>query len=261
MSNISPLFDLTGKIVLVTGGAQGLGRMIAEGYVKAGAHVFITSRKADIVETAASELRAFGACTGIASDLSTPESVRELADAIKARTDRLHVVVNNAGKTWGAPLDGFPDSAWASVMAVNVQMPFTLIRDLLGLLEASGTAGDPARILNIGSAAGKAVEPLPAFSYAASKAAIHHLSRVLAKELAPRNIAVNVIIPGYFPTKMTSHIRAEDNKLADTLAHIPMNRLGSAEDIQGLCIFLASRASSYITGAELPLDGGLTGCR
>lgn len=260
MTNPS-LFDLTGKVVLVTGGAQGLGRMIAEGYVKAGARVFITSRKAEIVDQAASELSKLGSCWGIASDLSTPESVAELVGAIKARTERLHVVVNNAGKTWGAPLDGFPDSAWASVMAVNVQIPFTLIRDLLPLLEASGTPDDPARVINIGSAAGRNVEPLPAFSYAASKAGIHHLSRVLAKELAPRNIAVNVIVPGYFPTKMTSHIRGEEDKLADTLSHIPMHRLGSADDIQGLCIFLASRASSYITGAELPLDGGLTGCR
>jgi NAD(P)-dependent dehydrogenase (short-subunit alcohol dehydrogenase family) len=255
------LFDISGKVALVTGGAQGLGRMIAEAYVRAGVHTFITSRKPDICAQAAFDMAAYGQCEGIAADLSTVEATEELARTIIARTDKLHVLINNAGKTWGAPLDTFPAKAWPSVMAVNVQMPFTLIRDLLPLLEHTGTQDDPARIINIGSVAGKVVEKLSAFSYAASKAGLHHLSRTIAGELAPRHINVNIVVPGYFPSQMTAAIRGDTGKLDETLSHIPMARLGSADDIGGLCIFLAARASAYITGAELAVDGGLSGCR
>jgi NAD(P)-dependent dehydrogenase (short-subunit alcohol dehydrogenase family) len=256
-----PLFSVAGKVVLITGGAQGLGRMIAEGFVRRGAQVFITSRKADIVEAAAAEMSAHGACEGIAADLSTTEATEELARTIAARTDKLHVLINNAGKTWGAKLESFPAKAWATVMAVNVQMPFQLIRDLLPLLERTGTPGDPARIINIGSVAGKVVEPLNAYSYAASKAGIHHLSRTLAPELAPRRITINVVVPGYFPSQMTASIRGDEEKLDQTLAHIPQGRLGAPTDIQGACIFLASQAGAYSTGTELVVDGGLSGAR
>lgn len=256
------LFDIQGKIALVTGGAQGMGRMIAEGLIDAGAKVYITSRKADICEQAAKEMSERGQCIGIAADLSTPEAAVALANEIKASETQLDIIINNAGKTWGSPLESFPDKAWASVMAVNVQGPFTIVRELLPLLEKSGANSieNPARVLNIGSLAGKKVERLDAFSYATSKAAIHHLSREMAAVLADRNIAVNTIIPGYFPTKMTAHIRGDDEESKKLSSRIPLGRMGAPEDIVGLCIFLSSRAGAYITGGELVLDGGIAGC-
>ncbi|KJS07453.1 MAG: 3-oxoacyl-ACP reductase [Gammaproteobacteria bacterium BRH_c0] len=256
------LFDISGKVALVTGGASGMGRMIAEGLLQAGAKVYITSRKPADCEAAAAEMSRIGTCIGIAADLDPPEAVVELANKIKALEDKLDILINNAGRTWGAPLESFPDKAWAPVMAVNVQGPFTLIRELLPLLKNSGAdnSDNPARVINIGSLAGKAVEPLPAYSYVASKAAIHHLSRVLAAELAPDNITVNAVVPGYFPTKMTAHIRKEEDTSQEFLARVPLARYGTAEDIVGLCIFLSSRAGAYITGGEHIIDGGMFGC-
>lgn len=255
------LFDVTGKTVLVTGGAQGLGRMIAEAFVTAGAEVFVTSRKAETAEAAAAEMAARGRCTGLAADLSTPEAAADLSRRIAERTGALNVLVNNAGKTWGAPLEDFPDKGWPGVMAVNVQIPFTLVREMLPLLRAASAPGDPARIINIGSLAGSAVERLQAYSYAASKAALHHLTRELAAELGPQGIAANAVVPGYFPSKMTAHIRAEAEAERALIERVPLRRLGAAEDIGGLCLMLASRAGAYLNGTELHLDGGMHGCR
>lgn len=254
------LFDIAHKVALVTGGAQGMGRMIAEGLVRAGARVYISSRKPDICEAAAADMRAFGECLAIAADLATPEAVVALASAVKERESKLDILINNAGRTWGAPLEAFPDKAWPSVMAVNVQGPFTLVRELLPLLKAAASPDDPARVINIGSLAGLQVEKISAYSYAASKAAIHHLSRVLAADLAESHITVNAIVPGYFPTQMTAHIHAEPEENERLKARIPLGRLGHADDIAGLCIFLSSRAGRYLTGAQIPLDGGLAGC-
>ena len=257
---MSELFDIRGKVTLVTGGAQGMGRMIAEGLAAAGAKVYITSRKAEVAEQAAQEISQLGTCVPIAADLSTPEAAAAVVAEIKMYESHVNILVNNAGKTWGAPLESFPDKAWASVMAVNVQGPFTLVREVLPLLKAGGTPKDPARVINIGSVAGSKVEPIPAYSYAASKAAVQHLSRVLAAELAAHSITVNAIIPGYFPTKMTAHIREEEERMSEFTRRIPLGRLGSAQDIAGMCVFLSSPAGAYVTGTELPLDGGLSGC-
>ena len=187
-------------------------------------------------------------------------------DALVARyrdvADGCHILVNNAGRTWGAPLETFPDSAWPGVMAVNVQAPFKLVQALLPELTRSGTADDPARVINIGSAAGATVQPIQAYSYGASKAALHHLGRLLAADLAGRHVTVNTIIPGFFPTSMTAHLRDEAGGVdPGLLEKIPMRRLGRAEDIVGAVVFLASRAGAYVTGAEIPVDGGLIGCR
>ncbi len=258
---MTALFDVSDKTILVTGGASGLGRMIAEGLVSAGADVLITSRNADAADAAAAEMRARGRCEAICSNLSSAEAATALATDVKARRQRLHVLINNAGRTWGAPLESFPDSAWSSVMTVNVQAPFTLVRELLPLLRAAGTPGDPARVLNVGSMAGMVVERINAYSYTASKAAIHHLSKVMAADLAEQNIAVNTIAPGYFPTKMMAHIRDDDEKLAELAGRVPFGRVGHSDDIAGLCVFLSSRASAYMTGTLIPLDGGLSGCR
>ncbi len=257
---MSDLFSLAGKKAIVTGGAQGLGRMIAEGLLRAGATVAITSRKADICEAAASEMGALGTCIALPADLSTPEAAVDLVARYRDAVGACHILVNNAGKTWGGEIDSFPDKAWPGVMAVNVQTPFTMVRELLPELGAVGTDDDPARIINIGSVAGMKTERLSAYSYAASKAAVHMMTRDLAGDLAARNITVNAVIPGFFPTKMTAHMRDEDSVDAGLLAHIPLGRLGKPDDIAGIVIFLCSRAGAYVTGAQIPVDGGVVGC-
>jgi NAD(P)-dependent dehydrogenase (short-subunit alcohol dehydrogenase family) len=255
------LFDLTGKIALVTGGAQGLGRMIAEGLLNAGAMVAITSRKEDVCNAAAEEMSHLGPCIPLPCDLSSPEAAVDLAARLRETCgEKLHILVNNAGKTWGAPIGEFPDKAWPGVMMVNLQAPFTLIRELLNLLEAAGTDDDPARVINIGSVAGLKTARLSAYSYSASKAAIHMVSRDLAGDLADRNINVNALVPGFFATKMTAHLRQDDEVDPELLSRIPMARLGRADEIAGSVVFLASRAGAYITGVALPVDGGVSGC-
>ncbi|MDI1327583.1 MAG: SDR family oxidoreductase [Brevundimonas sp.] len=256
---MTAMFRLDGRTALVTGGANGLGRMIAEALLQAGARVIITSRRD--ADAAAREMAAMGNCEGIDADLSTPAGAVALAEAVKARVDALHVLVNNAGKTWGAPLDNYPDQAWDAVMPINVQVPFTLIRDLLPVLEKAGTATDPARILNIGSIAGNSVHRLSAYAYTASKAALHHLTGELASDLARRHIAANIIVPGWFPTDMTARVRADENLTRATTRKIPFGRFGTAAEIGSVAVFLASPAAAYITGAEIPVDGGISGCR
>lgn len=258
-SNITDLFSLTGKVALVTGGARGLGKMIAAGLLRAGARVYITSRKEADVRTAADELSALGMCTALPGDAGSPEGITELAARFRQSGEKaLHILVNNAGRTWGAPFEAFPDKAWAGVMAVNVQAPFRMIQELLPELEAAASAGDPARVINIGSVAGTAVNDLQAYSYSASKAAIHFLGGQLASELVSRNIAVNTVAPGYFPTDMTAHLQDEEKGLG---SKIPMRRMGSAADIAGTVIYLSSKAGAYLTGAILPVDGGIAGTR
>lgn len=255
------LFSLSGKRALVTGGARGLGRMIAEGLLRAGATVTISARDSGAATAAAAEMAALGVVRAIAADLSTPEGAAALVETYRTEGHGLDILVNNAGKTWGATIESFPDKAWAGVMAVNVQIPFKLVQLLLPELTASGASGDPARVINIGSVAGVRVEPLHAYSYSASKAALHQLTRQLAADLAGRNIAVNAILPGFFPTDMTVHMRdAEGAPSAAIAARIPLRRLGRADDIAGLAVFLASRAGAYVTGAEIPVDGGIVGC-
>jgi NAD(P)-dependent dehydrogenase (short-subunit alcohol dehydrogenase family) len=257
---IDRLFSLKGKTALVTGGAHGLGRMISAGLVEAGARVLLTSRKADAAARTASEISADMA-KGFAADLTTAEGCTDLAKRVMAETERLDILVNNAGRTWGAPLESFPDKGWSSVMPINIQSPFVLVRDLLPALKAAASATDPARVINIGSLAGKAVEPLSAYSYSASKAALHHLTRVLAADLAQHRIAVNCIVPGYFPTDMTQHMRNDEATMKGLLDRVPLKRMGQPDDIVGACVFLASHASAYMTGAELVIDGGMAGCR
>ncbi|WP_418060751.1 SDR family oxidoreductase [Pimelobacter simplex] len=248
------LFSVAGKTALVTGGTRGIGYMIAEGLVKAGARVIVCSRKPDACAEAAASLSALGDAVAIPADLGDPENAGRLADEVAATTSELHILVNNAGATWGAPFDQFPSSAWNKVLALNLQAPFVLTQRLRPLLERVSTSVDPARVINVGSIDGIAVPSFENYSYSASKAALHHLTRHVAAELAPR-ILVNAIAPGPFPTKMTAGVFADrGNELRE--AH-PLRRFGEADDAAGLAIFLSSRASSYITGAVIPLDGGL----
>jgi NAD(P)-dependent dehydrogenase (short-subunit alcohol dehydrogenase family) len=254
------LFDVSGKTVLITGGAQGLGRMIAEGFIDRGASVLITSRSEEIAAKAAAAMGERGICHPFQADLGTTEGCEALSRSILDRHGKIHVLINNAGRTWGEPLETFSDRGWSSVMPINLQAPFMLIRDLLPALKAAAKEDDPARVINIGSIVGVVVEPLTAYSYAASKAAIHHLSRVLAAELAQYRITVNCVVPGYFPTNMTEHMR-EDGEHAEMVARVPLRRLGRASDIVGACVLLASQAGAYMTGSEVTIDGGMAGCR
>jgi NAD(P)-dependent dehydrogenase (short-subunit alcohol dehydrogenase family) len=260
MSYFDDLFSLRGRTALVTGGARGIGRMLAETLARAGADVLIASRRGEACETAAAELNSLGLrghVVGFAGDVATEGGVEALATAVRSRTDRLHVLVNNAGRTWGAPLEQFPHSAWEKVMAVNVAGPFGLIQRLLPQLEAAGRGGDPARVVNIGSVMGAAPIGEKAYSYAASKAALHHLTRILAGELAGRNVTVNAIAPGVFPTDMTAFASDDADRRRLTEKGVPLRRLGRPSDFAGLLLVLCGPTGSYITGGILPVDGGV----
>jgi NAD(P)-dependent dehydrogenase (short-subunit alcohol dehydrogenase family) len=254
------LFDVSGKVALVTGGSRGIGLMIARGLLEGGARVLISSRKAQDVEAAAAELAAAGECKAIPGDVSTPAGAQDLADAIRAETDRLDVLVNNAGATWGAPLEEFPASGWDKVIHTNVEGVFHLTTALLPELRAAASAEDPARVINIGSIDGLKPSGMENYSYTAAKAAVHMLTRHLAKRLASEHITVNAIAPGPFESKMTAFMLENEEGRSLVEGTVPLGRIGRPDDVAGLAIFLSSRAGSYLTGAVIPLDGGITGC-
>jgi len=251
---MSDLFSIAGKIAVVTGGSRGIGLMIAQGFVEAGAKVYISSRKAEVCEQVAEQLSAKGECIALPADLSTEEECRRLAGEIAEREERLHILVNNAGATWGAPIDEHDDATWDRVMNLNVKGLFHLTKFLRPLLEAAATDDDPARVINIGSIDGIQVPILETFSYSSSKAAVHQLTRHLARRLAPR-VTVNAIAPGPFESKMmAATLAAAGDQIA---ASAPLKRIGRPDDMAGTSIFLASRAGSYLTGAVIPVDGGI----
>jgi NAD(P)-dependent dehydrogenase (short-subunit alcohol dehydrogenase family) len=250
------LFSVAGKTVVITGGSSGLGLAMAEAYLRGGARVYITGRKPEPLAAARQELAAYGEVRAVPGDVATPAGVAALQAALAAE-DKLHVLINNAGITWGAAVEKFPAEAWDSVMGVNVKAPFVLVQTFLAQLQAAATAADPARVINIGSVYGVTSQVLRAWSYAASKAAIHQLTKVLAAELAPRNIVVNAIAPGFFPSKMTHFMTSDEERMAEMRRIIPLGREGSKDDIGALALFLGSRASSYMTGNVIPLDGGV----
>ena len=252
---IDDLFSVRGKVVLVTGGSRGIGEMIARGFVENGARVYISSRKADVCAAIAAEMSARGECIAIPADLSRPDEVERLASELLAREPRLDVLVNNAGAAWGEPFDAFPEKGWDRVMDLNVKSLFFLTQKLAGALELAGEPGNPARVINIGSIDGLQAPVFDNYSYSASKAAVHQLTRHLASHLASRNIAVNAIAPGFFPSKMTEFMMTEQ---PDFARDIPLARAGAPGDIAGLAIFLASRAGAYCSGSVMTIDGGLT---
>ncbi|MCP5093241.1 MAG: SDR family oxidoreductase [Gammaproteobacteria bacterium] len=251
------LFDVAGKVALVTGGSRGIGEMIAEGFVANGVKTYISSRKAEACDATAARLSALGQCISIPSDLSSAEGLQALVGELRRREDTLDILVNNAGATWGAPIEEFPESAWDKVMNINVKSPFFLTQALLPLLEKSATQDDPARIIMVGSVDGLNVNQLPTFSYGPSKAAVHHLTRVLASHLAARNITVNAIAPGPFPSKMMAHTL--ENFGEQVRNGVPLKRIGEPVDMAGAAIYLSSKASSYVTGVVIPVDGGVVG--
>jgi NAD(P)-dependent dehydrogenase (short-subunit alcohol dehydrogenase family) len=249
------LFGLTGKTAIVTGGSRGIGAMITRGLLEAGCKVIISARKADQIAAAEQEFAALGWCKGFAADLSTVVGCKALAAFARAEFQSLNILVNNAGATWGAPFESFTEEAWDKVMDTNVKGPFFLAQALAPLLAQSGTADDPSRIINIGSIDGLTVSDIHHYPYSASKAGIHHLTRVLAKDLGPR-ITVNAIAPGPFETKMMAATLAASGDAM--LAHAPMKRIGQADDMAGTVLYLASRAGAYVTGAVIPVDGGIS---
>lgn len=252
------LFSVRGKTVLVTGGSRGIGLMIARGFVAAGAHVVISSRRAEVCHAVAAQLSTEGRCEAIPADLSTSAGADGLAEAVRAAFPALHVLVNNAGATWGAPLEAYPESAFDKLWAVNVKAAFRLTAALLPALRAASAADDPARVIMIGSVDGIRVPAMETYAYAATKAAIHMLTRQLARQLAPERITVNAIAPGPFESKMMAFALDDPTTRATIEQQIPLGRIGRPDDVAGTARFLASRAGAYLTGTIIPVDGGLT---
>jgi NAD(P)-dependent dehydrogenase (short-subunit alcohol dehydrogenase family) len=250
------LFSLDGKVAVVTGGSRGIGEMIARGLVEAGAKVYVSSRKADACEQVAADLARTGTCIALPADLGTEEGCRALAQEIGEREQALHILVNNAGANWGAPLAQYPDSAFDKVFALNVKGVFHLTRFLTPMLAAAASDDDPARVINIGSIDGLQAPALETYAYSSSKAAVHHLTRVLAHRLAAQRITVNAVAPGPFESKMMAETLA---RFGDSIrASCPLGRIGRPDDMAGIAVFLASRAGSYLTGAVIPVDGGIS---
>ena len=249
------LFDISGKVTLVTGGSRGIGLMVARGYVEAGAKVYISSRKKDVCDAVAAELAEIGTCISLPADLSTGEGVDALAAALGERETGLDVLVNNAGAAWGEPIESYPEDGFDKVMDLNVKSIFLLTRRLLPLLEAAGRVRGPARVINIGSIDGIQVPFTPTYAYTASKAAVHHLTHHLAVDLGPRGIAVNAVAPGPFESKMTAWLLEKHQKTIEK--QCPLGRIGLPGDMAGIAIFLASRAGAYLNGTVIPVDGGI----
>lgn len=261
MTGIERLFTLRGKRALVTGGASGIGRMIAEALAMGGAEVMIASRKGDVCESVAAEIDAAGhpgRAAGFAGDVGSEEGIAALAVEVGRRVDALDILVNNAGISWGAPLESFPHAQWARVMGVNVAGMFTLTRELLPLLRAAARPEDPARIVNLGSVMGTVPVAEGAYSYTMSKAAVHHMTKVFAAEFAPWHITANALAPGPFPSRMTAFATGTEQGAARVARNVPLGRLGAAEDLAGAVLYLCGQAGAYVSGAVLPLDGGMS---
>lgn len=252
------LFSVAGKVALVTGGTSGIGRMIAEGLVARGARVHIVGRNPDTCKAVAAELSAGsfgdGVCLPLPGDLGSTGGVRDVAATLTEKEDRLHVLVNNAGAMYEAPFDDFTEEGWDQVADLNLKSVFFLTQKLSPLLRQAASVDSPASVVNIGSVGGIRVGPKENYSYQAAKAGLHHLTGSLAKRLGPEHITVNAIAPGFFPSRLTP----ESAVTPEILKMVPRRRMGKAEDIVGAVVHLASRAGGFITGAVIPLDGGLT---
>jgi NAD(P)-dependent dehydrogenase (short-subunit alcohol dehydrogenase family) len=251
---ISDLFSISGKTAVVTGGSRGIGFMIAQAYVEAGARVYISSRKKEVCDEVAEELSKTGECFSAPADLSTEDGAIQLAQQVSQNEDKVHILVNNAGAAWGAPIPEYPDAGFDKVMNLNVKGIFHCTKHFLPMLEAAGTPDDPARVINIGSIDGIRVPMLENYAYSASKAGVHMLSRHLAHHLVDKNITVNAIAPGPFPSKMTKFMFDMGEEVV--ASQVPLKRAGRPDDMAGAAIYLASRAGSYLTGAIIPVDGG-----
>jgi len=254
---VTDLFSIEGKTALVTGGSRGIGLMIARGFVEAGARVYISSRKREVCDEVAAELSKLGTCFSLPANLAEESECQRLAAEIAAREPALHILVNNAGANWGAPFAEFPAAGWDRVLDLNVKSVFFLTRACAELLGKAASDDDPARVINIGSIDGIKVPALDTWAYSSSKAAVHMLTRHMAKTLAPKRITVNAVAPGPFESQMMAATLA---RFGEMIAKTnPLGRIGRPEDMAGVAIYLASRASSYVTGVVIPVDGGISG--
>jgi NAD(P)-dependent dehydrogenase (short-subunit alcohol dehydrogenase family) len=254
--DISSLFSVSGKVAVVTGGSRGIGAMIASGLVRAGCRVYITARKAAECDAKAAELSAFGECVSVPANLAGPGGIDQLLDVVGAREDRLHILVNNAGATWGAPLEEYPLDAFDKLWNVNVKALFELTVRSLPLLRAAASTADPGRVVNIGSIDGLTIPATENYAYSASKAGVHMLTRHLASQLAKDPITVNAIAPGPFDSKMMAFVLDDPAARAEVAGRIPLGRIGEPDDVAGTVIYLSSRAGRYVTGTVIPVDGG-----
>ena len=252
MLDTSNFFDLTGKVALVTGGSRGIGKMIAEGFIAQGAKVYISSRKAPACEETAAELGPN--CIPIPMDVSTVDGCKALAAAMAEREGHLDILVNNAGAAWGVEFSEFPESGWDKVMDLNVKSPFFLTQALHDLLKARASHDAPSKVINITSIDGLRLNPWETYSYHASKAALIYLTKRMAARLIRDGIIVTSLAPGAFASEMNRAARDHGDEVAK---RIPMRRIGTPEDMAGAAIFLASRASDYVVGDTLVVDGGL----
>ena len=257
MIDTAELFSLKGRSALITGGSRGIGRMIAEGFLRAGARVYISARKADACDTTAAELSVIGPCVSLPADVSTQGGVQQLVAAYQQHEKSLDILVNNAGAAWGAPYEEFPESGWDKVVDLNLKAPFFLTQALTPLLKRAAT-DHLAKVIHIASIDGVSVNPQETYSYAASKAGLIHLTRRMALKLAPERIAVSAIAPGAFASTMNKDARDHGDEIAK---RIPLGRIGTPEDMAGAAIFLASRAGDYVVGSTLIVDGGVTWAR
>ena len=255
--DINALFSLEGRTALVTGGSRGIGRMIAEGFVRSGVRTYITARKAEACETTAKELSQYGHCISLPADVSTSAGIEELVDRYREHERSLDILVNNAGAAWSAPFDEFPESGWDKVMDLNVKTPFFLTQALKSDLKASG--GDHlAKVINIASIDGISLNPLETYSYHASKSAVIQLTRRMAIRLIEDGIGVSAIAPGAFASNMNKDAR---DRAGEIESSIPSGRIGEPADMAGTAIYLASRAGDYVVGSTLIVDGGVTHAR
>jgi len=246
------LFSLQGRTALITGGSRGIGRMIAEGFLAAGARVYISARKAEACDRTAKELSALGHCVSLPADVSTLDGIQALAAAYAKHEGSLDILVNNAGAAWGAPYDEFPESGWDKVADLNMKTPFFLTQALTPMLKKAAT-DHLAKVIHVASIDGISVNPWETYSYAASKAGLIHLTKRMALKLAPERIVVSAIAPGPFASDMNKDARDHGDEVAD---RVPLGRIGTPEDMAGAAIYLASRAGDYVVGSTLVVDGG-----
>ena len=254
---IADLFSLSGKTALITGGSSGLGLVMAKGLLQNGVKVVIASRKQKKCDLALKELEAHGEVYALATDVTQADSREKLLEFIDDKLGSLSILLNNAGANWGAPLEDYPDEGFAKVMDTNLNAVFSLSRDAVPLLSKAASVEDPARIINIGSMDGihvPIVQRVPTFAYSASKAALHHLTKAMAVELAPKQITVNAVAPGFFESRMTDYVF--EHYLNDIKDDCPLHRVGQPQEIVGIVTYLASKAGSYTNGAVIPVDGG-----
>lgn len=252
------LFDVTGKVAVVSGGSSGIGAMMARGLVENGAKVYITARRIEPLEEMAEKLSALGECTPIACDMTSLPAIQSLVASLQEQESKLDILINNAGANWFAPLDQVTEADWDSVMNINLKSMLFATQQFLPLLEASGSPADPARVINIASVHGLRNPGIPSYAYSASKSGAIHLTQHLATDLAHKSINVNAIAPGLFESAMTKGLINDPERSDEFAKKIPLKRIGKPEDIAGAALYLSAQATAWMTGQTLVIDGGLT---